>query len=391
MQNGTVTGFDAGVVIEGGSGNTVQQVSAVDNANDMQQGPCLLGEGIAILNSSDNTITRSELRNNGPFGGVSVVGDSDANTINRNEIHDNSVVSTGGGCGRADQAEGVRVEGPGADGNVVDGNNVTNSLLAGIGLHGYVCSPVDPEAPPQDPNTGNVVVRNSVSGTAGSLSDGIAILQQGPAHVVCPAFASTVAHNIVIDNAGNGIFVSANSHHNHIKRNVVERNGGSGVYLHGPRMATRLPLLSDPHQIRRYPTSIRTRSWTRSSIRSSRSTKPLPAPTTTSCSGTSARATAVPTASTATRIATTTGGTVTSSVPSTSRAWPPAGPASPEASRVRHPAARTAETSSTTALEASPSLLRACPAARPRQRRGRARRCRGLPALPAGPRERERP
>ena len=243
VQNGTVTGFDAGVVIGRGGGNTVRYLTVVDNINDMLGPPCLLGEGIAILDSSNNTITRNAIIHNGPFGGVSVVGDSDANAIIRNEIHDNNVRGrAGSGCGRADQDEGVRIEGPGADNNIVDRNNVSGSLLAGIGIHGYVCSP-GPGEELEVPNTGNVVTRNVVTGTAGSLSHGIAILQQGPADVVCPAFASTIERNTVTGNEGDGIFVSANSFDNQINRNLVEQNQGSGVYLAGPRFGTNFEVL----------------------------------------------------------------------------------------------------------------------------------------------------
>ncbi|MBW3548238.1 MAG: right-handed parallel beta-helix repeat-containing protein [Actinobacteria bacterium] len=238
VQNGTVTGFDAGVLIEGGSGNTVQRITAVDNINDMLSPPCDLGEGIAILDSDNNTVTHNQLIHNGPFGGVSIIGDSDANVIRRNEFRDHNVLSiSGGGCGRGDQDEGVRIEGPGADNNIVDRNIVTNSLLAGIGVHGYVCESPNPNVPVEDPNTGNVITRNVVTGSAGSLSHGIALLQQGPAQIVCPAFATTIERNTVTDNEGDGIFVAANSFDNQINRNLVERNQGSGIYLHGPRMS----------------------------------------------------------------------------------------------------------------------------------------------------------
>lgn len=158
------------------------------------------------------------------------MGDSDANVISRNEIHDNNVLGVGGsGCGRADQDEGVRIEGPGADDNVVDRNNVSGSLLSGIGLHGYVCDP-GPGEELEEPNTGTVVTRNTVTGTAGSLSHGIAILQQGPADVVCPASGNTIERDIVKWNEGDGIFVSANSFDNQINHNVVEQNEGAGIF-----------------------------------------------------------------------------------------------------------------------------------------------------------------
>jgi hypothetical protein len=61
------------------------------------------------------------------------------------------------------QNEGVRIEGPGANDNIVENNTVTNSGIAGIGLHGYVCS-ANRGDEVEDPNTGSIVRGNRVSG-----------------------------------------------------------------------------------------------------------------------------------------------------------------------------------------------------------------------------------
>lgn len=238
VQNGTVTGFDAGVAVGRGSGNTIRGLTVVDNVNDMLSPPCELGDGIVLFDSDANTVEHNRVTHNGPFGGITLVGDSDDNTIRRNQVADHDVLGRGGsGCGRADQDEGIRIEGPGADDNVVERNTVTGSLLSGIGLHGYVCNSPAPTIPVEDPNSGNVVAHNEVSGTSGSLSHGIAILQQGPARIVCPSFGNTFERNVSTNNEGDGIFVSANSHSNVFDRNVVDQNDGSGLFLHGPRFS----------------------------------------------------------------------------------------------------------------------------------------------------------
>lgn len=239
VRNGTVTGFDAGVLIDGGAGNTVRQVAARDNINDFGGPPCLLGDGIAVQDSHDNTVTQNQVVNNGPFGGITIIGDSDDNLVRSNEVRDNNIVSPGGsGCGNTRQDEGIRIEGPGADGNRVERNLVENSMLAGIGLHGTVCNPPNPAMPPQPSNTGNVVSGNKVSGTAGTpIASGINVLRQGPATVVCPAQETTIVGNTSTGNEADGIFVGFNSHHNTINKNTVNDNGLSGIFLGGPAVA----------------------------------------------------------------------------------------------------------------------------------------------------------
>ncbi|HEV8114770.1 MAG TPA: right-handed parallel beta-helix repeat-containing protein, partial [Acidimicrobiales bacterium] len=243
VRNGIVEGFDAGVVIIGGGGNTVTGVRAQNNVNDLQSlgepapGVCDLGEGILLQNSSDNMITRNEVRNNGPFGGITVILDSDRNQIRNNFVKNNNIQGLpavpGGraGCGNSNQDEGIRIEGPGSNDNIVQENIVEGSLLAGIGMHGFVCG--DPAANTA-PNTGTIVRGNTVSGTANptatappgnSQSNGISILQQGPAGIVCPAFNNTIKDNVSQNNAGHGIFVPTNSADNTVSGNRVVRNG----------------------------------------------------------------------------------------------------------------------------------------------------------------------
>ena len=239
VTNGIVEGFDAGVLVDEGSGNTIRRVGAQNNVNDAIAPPCLLGDGIALQDSSDNTIDRNLVIGNGPFGGITLIGNSDNNVITSNKVQGNNLVGGAGGCGNPNQDEGIRIEGPGADDNRVESNQVSDSLLSGIGLHGYVCNPPSPTVPPGAPNTGNLVLRNDVSGTAGTdIASGINFLQQGPATVVCPAFGTTVERNRTTGNEGDGIFVSANSHDNQINYNQANDNGRDGVHLNGPRLGT---------------------------------------------------------------------------------------------------------------------------------------------------------
>ncbi len=232
---GTVEGFDAGIAIFGGGNNLVRNMTIQNNINDQipsadpdADNPCDLGDGIAMLNSSDNDIINNRLVRNGPLGGITAIENSDRNYIAGNTLADHNLRATGpGGCGNLNQNEGVRIEGPGADDNIVENNTVTNSGLAGIGLHGYVCTAARGDEV-EDPNTGSIVRGNRVSN---GEQNGISFLQQGPADVVCPAFQATIARNTSSNNATSGLFVARNSFNNEIRDNVFNNNGLNGIRL----------------------------------------------------------------------------------------------------------------------------------------------------------------
>jgi hypothetical protein len=282
VHDGTIERFDSGIVIRGGSGNAVRNVTVRDNINYRiltgvnadPNGPgaeddppqCDFGDGIAVFNSDDNRIERSRVVNNGPFSGISLVEDSDGNLVSRNVIADNDVVNqvvedadenagentvcgTGGDQGpmtrgRTVQDSGVRIEGPGADDNRVERNQITESGLTGISIHGYVCTPPldengDPRFPAAPNNGGNLVFKNTVSNTGSDgldrIADGIATLQQGPATVVCVAFGNTIKNNVSSDNDRHGIFMGGRgSHDNRVINNRTDDNGGNGLHVEGP-------------------------------------------------------------------------------------------------------------------------------------------------------------
>lgn len=162
VRNGTVEGFDAGVFIAFGGSNTIERVTARNNINDMeepwrfepgsapseqpdvQEGNvtaqqwnaemlCLLGDGITTESSNDNVIRHNTVVGNGPYGGITLVGESsgnrvEKNTVDANNINNWTVRANGeegtGLCGatlpgapgmqrgRETQAIGIRLEGP---------------------------------------------------------------------------------------------------------------------------------------------------------------------------------------------------------------------------------------------------------------------------------------
>lgn len=143
VRNGTVSGFSAGVSIEGGSSNVVKNLTVQNN-----QGPCVsedfsafvpnsYGDGIAVFGSQNNQILHNIVRNNGPFSGIAVVANTtlitkavppypSGNIIKGNLVADNDICF-------ADI--GIRVEGPGATGTQVLSNEVRGSFQEGIAVH----------------------------------------------------------------------------------------------------------------------------------------------------------------------------------------------------------------------------------------------------------------
>lgn len=245
VANGTVSGFDAGVAIMGGGGNTVRRVTAHDNVNyrlvtgqdaspedvDAEEGPfCWFGDGITAFNSSDNVIEHNTLTANGPFSGVSLVGDSDNNVVARNDVSDHAVENQTpdggdticGGLGSADQPMtvgralqdvGIRVEGPGAESNLVEHNRVLRSGISGVFVHGYVrASGAN--------NGGNVIRKNRIFDT------GLAH------HEVVDLADSDLASGITLHHSQSAaVHVS---HGNVIEGNTSSRNFAAGVYVIGP-------------------------------------------------------------------------------------------------------------------------------------------------------------
>ncbi len=265
VKNGTVTGFDAGVAIEGGGDNTVREVTVEDNVNyrvvtgrnadpgdiDNKNGVmCLFGDGIVLSDSSRNVVEHNRIYRNGPLSGISIVGDSNDNIVRRNDVRDNDVLNqTPDGrptpCGtgpqqgpttrgRAVQGIGIRVEGPGADHNLIEDNHVSRSAIAGISVHSHNTKIGTPS------NDATVIRNNRISETGKTTHErdphahGIAVLRTGPAHVRPPDNV-TIEGNDSSRNFGHGIFLAGRESRGHVVGdNTVNRNVGVGILLLGP-------------------------------------------------------------------------------------------------------------------------------------------------------------
>lgn len=207
---GTVTGFDAGVLVNGGSGNTVENLVARDNIGPGTR-DAFLGDGIAVLNSSNNTIQRNTVDHNGIYDGIGVLG---------NDSHDNMV---------KDNAVSRSVA-------MIDPSGIPTQQTTGTGV-GIVIDAFLEAA------TGKLIRGNQVLNNVVSWNDSSGISNVNTQD-------GRVAGNLVEDNGhvmmpGNGIGVrmglqpESRSGRIVIENNTIRNNGMDGIQIFD----------SDDHQI----------------------------------------------------------------------------------------------------------------------------------------------
>lgn len=220
VRNGTVQYFGAGVVIAGGGHNVVENVVAQDNIGTTQGD---FGDGIVLDGSSDNRIEENTVQRNGPFSGISLLNESQRNEVRGNLVADNSMSHVGDpSAGRQDM--GIRMEGPGASDNVVEGNAVTGSGADGIVVLPTCLDPTsDPPCVGASANAGNRIAGNTSNGNGRSgAGDGIRLFSM--AAPVAPT-RTTIADNVANDNTTNGISIDARATSNTITGNRANGNG----------------------------------------------------------------------------------------------------------------------------------------------------------------------
>src|SRR5215210_5323479 len=207
VQNGQVMLFDGGVVIAGGSGNTVSGIVAQANVGT---GATDFGDGVAVFASSGNSLIGNTTRRNGPYSGISLVGNSDNNVVSRNVSEGNAIAfdQTGGGAGSPTGTmddHGIRVEGPGVNGNRITNNTVSGNGLDGILVFGFAS------------NTGNTVSGNVARGNGFHNKN-----HRRGSGIIIGGGSSLVERNTPPNNAASGIRV--NSTNNTIRFNTATGN-----------------------------------------------------------------------------------------------------------------------------------------------------------------------
>ncbi len=195
MTNGTVSDFDAGVVIRNGTGNTVRGINARNNIGASAAVPATgYGDGILVQGATNNTIVGNVADNNGPFSGIGLLEFSDAdhpnfvttpttgNVVRGNTVSNNVFCRPRGACDN----DGIRVEPLVGPDNLIEGNHVFGNGLDGIALFSDA-----------DQNTvrGNTVFRNGFRGAV--TGDGIRVFGS----------SNLVETNTVYQNARGGLTV----------------------------------------------------------------------------------------------------------------------------------------------------------------------------------------
>ena len=200
VRNGTVSLFDVGVAIEGGSRNLVTAINAQDNIGGAGG---IGGDGIALLSTRNNAVVGNRTVNNGPFSGIGVYsridgdhprttgGPSQNNVVDGNFVVGN-IISRNRVNPTSTDNDGIRVEND-AVFNTFSNNEVLRNGLDGIALFADTAD--------------NIVRGNRVEGNG---------------------FYRTTARR------GSGIIVFTRSTRNLVENNLVTRNADSGIDIRPP-------------------------------------------------------------------------------------------------------------------------------------------------------------
>lgn len=231
VRNGTVTGFDGGVIIEGGSRNTVTGINATRNIGRAAGGiNTKYGEGIGIMSSSFNQILSNSTIDNGPFAGIGVYslvdtdhprafsGPSTNNLIQGNQVL-NNVVGRDGFTQSTDN-DGIRIEPTNPLGStaVTAANQIIGNMVSGSGLDGIAIF----ARSPGNIIRGNQSTQNGLFRSAARRGDGIIVFNQ--------ADRTIIEDNTTAYNADNGIRIrgplgaTPGSTNNTIQRNTSYGN-----------------------------------------------------------------------------------------------------------------------------------------------------------------------
>ncbi|MFP5316866.1 MAG: right-handed parallel beta-helix repeat-containing protein [Acidimicrobiia bacterium] len=216
IRNGTVQHFDAGIAIIGGSSNIIDGITAKDNIGNAFTD---FGDGIFVLNSSNNRILNSVADHNGPYDGIGLLGNSDGNLIENNRIINNTIINSRshGGSEGTMEDDGIRLESTSRtvtpDRNVVRGNQILNNGLDGIAVF--------PNA------TDNQIMGNTINnnGYLGNVRRGDGV------HIFAGAARTGVLGNTVRFNARHGIRIDPTpvfpppNLQNRIQGNIATDNG----------------------------------------------------------------------------------------------------------------------------------------------------------------------
>ncbi|HET9050879.1 MAG TPA: right-handed parallel beta-helix repeat-containing protein [Candidatus Dormibacteraeota bacterium] len=220
ISNGTITGFDAGVALISGSGNTVTGLTVANNQGNANTFNSIFGDGVVMFFSSGNIVAGNVVANNGPFDGIGMMGQgSDNNLVQNNVVKDttnfNRPFNPGLGVGIItnpflgfDRPRQVSL-----NANQIVGNTVTGNGSGGISTISNVGGVV----------RSNLVERNGLQSPFGRTvpGNGIGVTN---ARFANPNTNEIIELNQVFENGSSGIQVRSQG--NRILDNVANGNGG---------------------------------------------------------------------------------------------------------------------------------------------------------------------
>lgn len=97
-KKGTVTGFDAGIVVNRGSGNRIENLNVRDNIGP-ETTDAFLGDGIALFKSANNRIINNMVAHNGFYDGITALGPGTDNNLFQDNLVEENVGLGGFGSG----------------------------------------------------------------------------------------------------------------------------------------------------------------------------------------------------------------------------------------------------------------------------------------------------
>ncbi len=165
VRNGTVSGFDAGVVVSGGEANTLTHLTLKDNLGPDAPFNSTYGDGIFINHSPDNQVVGNTISHNGIYDGIGIYDPRS----NYNVIKNNVIQNTVGPSDTGPSGQGIIINGATGNGaatfiksTLVKDNVVRGNASAGIANVNHV----------QGSIVGNTVTGN---GATNSIGNGIGV------------------------------------------------------------------------------------------------------------------------------------------------------------------------------------------------------------------------
>ncbi len=187
VQNGTISGFPAGLCFFETAGITIDWVTTQHNYGAIAGH----GAGIHLSHTSNSTVTNNIVRANGGVAGIFLQGNSDSNIVDNNVVAYNQLPHASA------KSVGIKLLEVPLNGEP-DNNSITSNQIVFNGFDGISIP---------DASTGNLIEHNVVEG---HVANGIVLL--------AGASSNTINHNVV---CANGKGITPNAFSNAITSNQV--------------------------------------------------------------------------------------------------------------------------------------------------------------------------